>query len=226
MKYLLKVTREIYRSFVGTSGEIFERSVGNIAKRNLSKDREDFLKRYINLIINTKIVSDTTKMYIRSSLPSVASVITYYNSMVDEPQKINIKTAQSKIDYDTRKLAKYFPDDMLSQIVANRNCSLKDYDKALNLAISDYGQKNKLLDNLILKLPKVTPQDSLDEDEFTAFLDMISPYIKKNIRYLEEHIPEKSVGYLLYLMSAPNLTGDNKERYKLLKEIMEDSKTI
>jgi hypothetical protein len=75
MKYLLRMSREIYSCFVGTSGEVLEKSVGNIAKRKLDKKREDFLKRYIFLILNSKIVSDTSKLYITSSLPSVASVI-------------------------------------------------------------------------------------------------------------------------------------------------------
>jgi hypothetical protein len=202
-------------------GKLYERPIGTISKRNLDKKRDDFLKRYISLIMNTRIVSDTTKLYIKSTLPSVASVIASYNQTVSEDEQINIKTAQSKIDYDSNKLLKYFPDNMISQVLSNSSCNLNDYERRLNLAVVDYGKKNKLLDNLMLRLPKVEVQDNLDEDKFTEFISMIAPYFKKHIKYLEDNLPKNAVGYMMYLMSTPQLSGEHKERYNLLKEMLE-----
>lgn len=223
MRDILRMTREVYHCYMDGEGNLRDKGIGTIAKRNLDKRREEFLKRYVTLIMSTKIVSETTKIYIRSSLPSVASVINHHNQFVSENETINIKTAQSKIDYDTKKLLRFFPDNMLNQVLSNRSCNIVDYEKRLNLAIAEYGKKNKLLDNLLLRLPKVNVQDSLEEEEFKQFLNMIAPYFRKHIKYLEENLPAEGVGYLQYLMSTPEteLTGINKERYGLLKLMLE-----
>lgn len=219
MKYIIRMTREVYHCYMDSEDKLYERPIGTIGRRNTDKKKDDFFKRYITLIMNTKIVSDTTKLYIRSTLPSVASVINYYNQSATENEKINVKTAQSKIDYDTNKLHKYFPDNMLNELAYSLS-DLCDYEKRLNLAIADYSKKNKMLDNLMLKLPKVEIQDSLDEESFLKFISMIAPYFKKNIKYLEDNLPEKEVGYLLYLMSTPQLSREQQEHYNLIKEML------
>jgi len=221
MRSILSVTKDIYFSYMDYENNLYERPIGIIAKRNLDKKRDSFIRSYISFIMNSKIISDTTKLYIRSSSNSVASAIKNYNQTASEDEAINIKTAQSKINYDINKLLKYFPDNMLSQVLAYNSCNLEDYEKRLNLAIADYTKKNKLLDNLALKIPRVPVEESLKEDEFNELLSIIKPYIRMHMQYIENNIDNKSCGYLLYLMSAPCLEGENRKRYELLKQLLE-----
>ncbi|GAB6152548.1 hypothetical protein JCM17380_12980 [Desulfosporosinus burensis] len=221
MRSIISLTREVYHCYMRDDGSLYERPIGSIARRNLSKNQDDFLKRYIDLIMNTKIVSDTTKIYITSTLPSVASVIKQHNVALVEHKQVNIKTAQSKIDYDGKKLLNYFTGDMLSQVIGFSNCDLCEYNKMLNLAISDYKKRNKLLDNIMLTLPRVPVVDSLSDEELHDFIQIISPFIKKHRHYVESNIPKNAVGYLLYLTSTPSLSGRHKEHYDLLKQILE-----
>ena len=115
---------------------------------------------------------------------------------------------------------------MLTQVLSNSSCDLDYYNKQLNLAIADYTKKNKMLDNLMLRLPKVAIQDSLTEDEFSEFICIIGPYIKNHIRYIEDNVPEKAVGYLQFLMSSPALYGEHKERYNLLEEMLAENEAV
>lgn len=221
MRYLLKVTREIYRCYMSPTGEVYDKPIGSIGMRNLGKEKDDFLKKYINTVMNTKIVSNTSKIYIRSSLPSVNSVFVHYNAGLDESRKINIKTAQSQIDYDSKKMLQFFPDDMLSKIIYYGECELENYKNMLNLVIAKYEKRNKLLDNLALKIPRVEVQECLEEDEFNELLSIIKLYIKSHMQYIENNLDHKACGYLLYLMSSPCLEGENKERYEYLKQLLE-----
>ena len=220
MRSILSVTKDIYFSYMDYENNLYERPIGIIAKRNLDKKRDSFIRSYISFIMNSKIISDTTKLYIRSSSNSVASAIKNYNQTASEDEAINIKTAQSKINYDINKLLKYFPDNMLSEVLVHSSCNLDDYTRRLNLAIADYSKKNKLLDNLALKIARVAVQESLEEDEFNQLISIIKPYIKSHMRYIEENLDTKSCGYLLYLMSAPCLQGEDKERYELIKQLL------
>ena len=220
MRSIISLTREVHHCYMREDGSLYERPIGSIAKRDISKDKDDFLKKYIDLIMNTKIVSDTTKIYITSTLPSVASVIKQYNLGLDEHKQINIKTAQSKIDYDGKKLLKYFPDDMLSKVIGFSNCDLSQYIKMLNFAISNYKKKDKLLDNIMLTLPSVPVEDSLSDEELQDFIQILSPFTKKHRNYVENHLTERAVGYLYYLTSTPSLSGKHKEHYSLIKQIL------
>lgn len=218
---LIRMTREIFHCYVKDSeGNIYDRPIGSIGKRELDKKRNDFLKRYITLILTTKIVSSTTKIYIGSSFPSVASVIANHNHSVSELEKINVKTAQAKLYYDEKKLEKYFTKDMLLKVIASSSCNLEDYEKRLNLAIADYTKKNKLLDNLALKIRRVEVREHLEEDEFNECMSIIKPYIKSHMHFIENNLDNKACDYLHYLMSTPYLEGENKERYEYLKQLL------
>ena len=220
MRSIISLTREVYHCYMRDDGNLYERPIGSIANRNLSKDTDDFLRKYIDLIMNTKIVSNTSKLYFKSTLSSVASVIKHHNLALPEYEKINLKTAHNQIDYDIKKLLKYFPEDMLSKVIGSI-CDLEKYNKALNFAIYDYKINKKLLDNIALTLPRVPVQDSLSDEELHDFIHIVSPFIKKHRKYVEENLPEKVVGYLYYLMSTPSLSGKHKEHYSLIKQILE-----
>jgi anaerobic ribonucleoside-triphosphate reductase len=221
MNELLEMTREVYHSYMDLNDNLYDKPIGLIGKRNLEKEKNDFLKRYINLIMHTRIVSETTKIYIRS-YGSVASTIKHYNSSIPNGAKEkNIKTAQSNVNYDEVKLHRYFPDNMLSRIAYYGTVDIACYNKQLNLAIMDYAKRNKVLDNLSIRLPRVTLQDTLDEQEFLEFLEMLSPYFKKNIKAVEEELSNEAVGYFLYLLTSGELKPEDKARYKVIKEMLE-----
>lgn len=222
-KQIMKMTKIIYRCFMDKDDNLYNKPLGRIAELKLEKGREDFLKEYIDFIMHSDIVAETTKIYIRSPFDSVASSIVDYNRTLSEVSKeINIKTAESNCNNNTNKLLEYFPDDMLYNVIYSKNCDLDNYNKLLDLAIAKKGKKNKILDNLMLKLPaKVEIQDDLDQDEFLEFIKIIAPYCRQHMKYLEENIPHKAVGYLYYLISARQLEGKHKDRYDYIKEMLE-----
>lgn len=221
MRSILRVTKDIYFSYMDYENNLYERPIGIIAKRNLDKKRDSFIRRYILFVMTSKIVSDTTKLYIRSSSNSVASAIKNYNQTVSEDEAINIKTAQSKINYDINKLLKYFPDNMLSQVLAYNSCNLEEYERNLAFAINVYGKKNKMMDNITLKMRRVPIQEHLEDKDFDELISIIAPYTKKQINHIEENLPEELVGYFLYLISSSSLNNKDKIRYNFLKELLE-----
>jgi hypothetical protein len=220
MNKILEMTREVFHSYMDLNDNFYDKPVGLLGSRNLAKEKVDFLKRYIELIMHTRIVSETTKNYIRG-YGSVLSVIRSYNRTVSDGKEKNVKTAQSNVNYDVVKLHKYFPDDMLLRIISYSTTDMDYYYKQLNLAVMDYAKKNKLLDNLIIRLPRVELQDALDEQEFLDFVETITPYFKKSIKAAEESLSGKAVGYFLYLMTSGELRPEDNARYKVIKEMME-----
>jgi hypothetical protein len=82
--------------------------------------------------MSSRTVSDTTKMYIRSSNGTFTGAINSYNRGVSEDKQI--KTGQSKVDYDRKKLGGYFTINMIECIIYQKDCDLLPYKRMLSVA--------------------------------------------------------------------------------------------
>jgi hypothetical protein len=220
MGMLLTMTRQVYRDLMDANDNLYERPTGIIGRRGLEKRRVDFLKKYICFVMTGRMVSDTTKIYIRSAGSSVAEAFRLHNTGLPEEQQINIKTAYAKVNYDRQKMLKIFPEDMLTDVATRKNPDMSRYEKLLNLAIARYARKSRLLDNLALRIPRSTLNETLTDDEFDELYSIIAPYSKHHIRAVEAALPEKMSGYLNFLVSAPDLEGEHFERFKRIQDLL------
>jgi hypothetical protein len=217
---LLLSTRDILKDMVDPDGNQYKMPVGVLGKRNLDKRRIEFLKKYVSLLLDTKIISDTTKLYLFGT-GSLRMIILSYNRNLPENEQINFNTAQSKVNYDKRKLESFFPDDMLSKVIFYKDANIGQYEKQLALALSKYAMKNKLMDNLALKLPPNLLNDTLSDQQFDEIFRDIAPYCKNQMKYIQENLPSEGVGYINYLMSQQGLQGVDKKRFERLRMILE-----
>jgi hypothetical protein len=217
---LLLSTRDILKDMVDPDGNLYEMPVGSLEKRNLDKRRIEFLKKYVSLLLETKIISKTTKLYLFGT-GSLRMIIQNYNRTLSEHEQINLNTAQSKVNYDKKKLESIFPDDMLSKVVFYRDTDIGQYEKQLALAFSKYATKNNLMENLALKLPSNLLNDILSDQEFDEIFSYIAPYCKSQMKYIQENLPAEEVGYINCLMSTQSLQGVDKERFERLQMILE-----
>lgn len=108
----------------------------------------------------------------------MAEAFRLYNTGLPEAEQINIKTAYAKVNYDRQKLLKIFPEDMLTDVVTRKNPDMTRYEKLLNLAISKYARKSRLLDKLALRIPRSTLNETLTDDEFDELFSILRNYKK------------------------------------------------
>lgn len=187
MGKLLAMTKEIYWDLVDLNGKLYEQPQGRIGKRHLKSEVIKFLQDYIVFVIYSRIVSETTKMYIRSSSGSITASIRTYNKEVNENEQLNLKTAQSKVDYDRRKLLSYFPDDMLYKVIYVSNVDMLPYKRMLSVAKQKYCKEECLSDKVILNLPRKSYCSSLSDDEFNCLKEMLVIYSKKIVKEIEDN---------------------------------------
>lgn len=133
----------------------------------------------------------------------MAEAFRLYNTGLPEEQQINIKTAYAKVNYDRQKMLKIFPEDMLTDVVTRKNPDMSHYEKLLNLAVSRYSKKSRLLDKLALRIPRSTLNETLTDDELDELYSIIAPYSRHHIRAVEAALPEKMSGYLIKI-GMPN----------------------
>lgn len=219
MSSLLLSTRDVIHDLMDKEGNLYPTPRARILRLNLDKEKIKFLLDYISFLMNTKVVCDVTKMYLLQT-GSLPEIVREYNAGMPEEKQINSNTAQSKVYYDKNKLEKLFEQDMIQKLL-HQNCDTTPYDKLLALAINRYTRKNKLLGNLVLKLPQNLFNETLSDQEFNEVFGIIAPYCKKQITFIQENLPTEGVGYINYLMSAQELKGVDKERFERLQLILQ-----
>lgn len=84
------MTKEIYGDLIDFNGKLYSTPQGRIGKRQLKSEAVSLLQEYIVFVLSSRIVSETTKMYIRSSSGSIAAAIRAYNAGRTEKERILI----------------------------------------------------------------------------------------------------------------------------------------
>ena len=80
----------------------------------LPYENREFLLNLMKFLMYSKMISETTKVYLRGKDRTMNAVFVRYNREHLDNQ-INPNTAKSKINYDRRKLLDYFDDDGIIQ---------------------------------------------------------------------------------------------------------------
>lgn len=235
MSKLLKDTKQLYYDYMNyseESGDKFYDNVKSDDKYSLSTAEKHFIKRYLSLVINSSIVSESTKAYLR--YPAISSDRQTFQSIINSQKKdrkskvYNYNTVIAMLNYDEKKLIKYFDEDMLEiimKIKKVRKIDLSKYEGQLNIAIARFGKPNELVDELVLKVPLTELGGELTNQEFNKLLEIIKPFSKVAMKQLIETLPENYKQYLNYLLFVEEKGQLDRDRYTLLEKTLKDGYT-
>lgn len=227
MSKLLTDTKQFYYDFMmydEKDGDYFARNPKAEESYKLSVAEKHFVKRYMSLIMNTGIVSDSTKEFIRYYL--VDSTRKVVKSMVNgskrdkKRKELNENTVLAMIQYDSKKLQKYFDDDMLEKIKDSTYKDISVYEEQLNLAIAKFGKASELKEHLVLDVPLTEICGKLSDSDFKILLDIVKPYSKGVMKQLIEIIPDNMKAYLNYLLYVEEKSQLDQDRYEKLKNLL------
>lgn len=207
MSQLLKQTHSLYQSFYDKDGNLMETPVGSIARLNVPEEHIQFLKRYMEFIMNSKILNEATRIYIMSPLTnsSINSVFVFWNSNHPD-QEMNVKTGISNVDYCRKKLLKAFDDDMIAILLHYpKKADLAHYEEQLEAAIKQYARKSVLSDKLTINIGNCASLQPVSRGRLDEFMEAIGPYRSRIGKAVETQINEEYadvIGYLNYLQTV------------------------
>ncbi|ATW25637.1 hypothetical protein [Candidatus Formimonas warabiya] len=222
MNKTMVMTKEIYNDLVDYTGQLYEKPIGRIGKRELRKESVAFLQNYISFVMAPGVVSKTTQIYLKSSSGSVAAAIRSYNQDAGEGNQINLKTASAAVDYDRKKLLKLFNsnDDMLYNVIYVRNFDITGYRRLLQLAKLKYGIGQSLNEKIILKLNQNHYCPTLSDEDFDDLIQKLVTYSKRIISEVEETMNTDAAGYFNHLQFSDNLSEIDMERLQQIKMLL------
>ncbi|MBU3072841.1 hypothetical protein [Clostridium estertheticum] len=217
MKVSILNLKDLIFAFVDEEGHILNKPKPYSIKANkLNKKRMDFIKQFIDLLLNTKFISNESKIYLLNKNYTMRNV---HEEIQKLGSKIAYRTVTAKIYYDATKVASYFTNN-ISDILFYDKVNMDIYEEALSEALNKYSNKKILHQNIGLKLPKTKLNRSLSDQEFEDFMQIIQPYLKSQMDYIFENISKDSVGYAEFILSSSNeiLTYNQNQQKKLLLE--------
>ena len=231
MENLLKGTKLVYSCFVDGGGHINRVPTGKIARLNLSQDITDFLYRYINFILGTRLLNEASMIYIQSPYDSMKSVFAYYNEQ-HKTKPVNIKTAMSNLDYNRKKLNKIFDEDMLDNLIYHAPFKglpmLSHYNEQLAGAMEQYSPGSIFDGKLMIKLSKQKDMVQPTDQEIDDFMDVVSVYRSMDKKITEKAINEQFltvISFFNFLSTQTTMTEWQREKWNRMQDFLNCSRT-
>ena len=224
MSKLIKQTKAVYAAFTDADGNMTKRPHGVLQRKNLPDDHLEFLRRYLEFMMNSKLLNEATKIYIRSPYMTAKGAFNAYNE--ENPDKARpVATLVSGMDYCRKRvITTVFPDDMLYYVMElPQKADMKHYWDLLHDAMEKYKQDSVLTDAVTVKLPRRINSIAPTDDEICDFLVAIAPYRKVTIKQCEKDVSAKYadvVGYINYIASCAAPTVDERWKFEIVRDFL------
>lgn len=199
--------------------------VGKTGARNLDNSRIEILRAFVDLLKNSRMISNETREYLFDRYITIKGVTEKLNAESGAGGKVYLNnTVTSKIAYDRAKLSRIFGEDFLVEVVgkSNNKKKLDDYRQILGLMYIEYGSQDKIdiREEVLLPLDKKSLNTKLSDSEFEQFIGIIAPYFKSQVKAVADSIDKKSIGYFNFISTSPVLSDKDKERLQRLRVLM------
>lgn len=214
---LLGRLRDIIGDMVDDNRHVKALPGGKLGKMNLPNNKIKFLADLIVLLRDTNIITEETKIYIFNKYMTKRGV----NEIIRETsgKEVPFNNTASKIQYDHAKLQKLFGENLIYDVLSKTR-NIESYESILDSQYMKYSNSSEIRDKLIINIPNNCMQREITEEQFQDFVEVILPYIKNQVKFIEDNIDREACGYFNYIISSPNLTDEDKERLNRLKMLL------
>jgi hypothetical protein len=179
------------------------------------------LSKFYSLLLDSSMLNDCTKLYLKSNMKGVKDTIDKYNAEHMEVDWINLNTAQSKVQYDKKKLDKYFEKNILFDLITYPEENIEKFETTVDTLLRVYMNDNEYNRAMVIKLSKDNIVRNISEDNWDTLIQLLGVYSKKRIVKIENDINSSDmVGYYNYLISSKGLNERDTARLGEIREVL------
>ena len=187
--------------------------------------RIKFCSDFIQTIMNSKLISNETKFYIRCIGYSVKKAGEAYNNKMKKLNlnEVNSNTFMSKVNYDRVKLEKLFGANMLDEVLDGEKPNIKIYEERLYKALNMHKANYILKDRILLDIPSKISSNYISQEKFEHLISVIKPYTVLFAKQVTQSLSDEEIGYLNYLCnSSIEKFGNDLRNFKKLESLLTD----
>lgn len=190
----------------------------------VGEEVKEFLYEALRLFSEGALNKETT-IWFNSHLSSVKDAVDYYNSQCENSEVLNLKTAQSKVTYDKKRVSNYFGDGSLFITLAYPNEYLEAAWESLDNFCKKYNNNREYNNAMVLKMDNnIDIVKSIDSEDWEKLICVVDTYSKKRIRELEsgeaDELTTDMIGYFNYLINSKRLSDRDQKRLGTLRSIL------
>ena len=190
----------------------------------VGEEVKEFLYEALRLFSEGALNKETT-IWFNSHLSSVKDAVEYYNSQCDNSEILNLKTAQSKVTYDKKRVSNYFSDGSLHITLAYPEEYLEAAWEGLDNFCQKYNSNREYNNAMVLKMnTDIDIVKSIESDKWEQLLGVISNYSKKRVKELESgetnELTPEMIGYFNYLVNSKRLGEREQKRLGTIRTIL------
>lgn len=197
MNYILRNLKKLNMTFPKVNGQYKYNPVSPYGSLNLSNDVLEFMRDFFEFVMNSKILSTETMIYIKSFEDTPKEVVQQHNENADEYNKITVKQLTNHIYYDTKRLHEFFDDQIIQNLIIGKG-DLAECKAALQNAKAKKQGKSLLSELSPLKYPTAINTQQPSYENLKGFIQMLRLYTHTGIEFAESSFPDV-VGYINYL---------------------------
>lgn len=219
------------KDFITSSGSVKDIRDVSILQYNVGDEQLSLCVEITNLLINSRLLNDTIKLYLKSNYNNIKRFVNEYNDLqeLNGKKKISYGGVQSNIYLAEKKLEKIFSMDdpylfiLRYNIRKNNPSYIKEYNE-LKSSISRLNQvytneENKIYSQMLISLDREAFNSELSDADFDEFLANIKWYSKKVRDNIQSLISTEEAGYFNYLMYSKSLTETDKIRKTIIENL-------
>lgn len=223
-KHLIDMTKQVYKSFILDKGKYKLLSSSYVDKRELNNSAVSFLSSYLDFVMSSNIITQNTKVYIRSDASTPKDIANQFN--MDNPdldsKLTNIQVAKSN-DYSANKMLKYFPVDMIDNIL-RKNGGMTEYEGKLQQAIDENMGNGYWNKRCCIKIPGGVCEETPSQEDMNYVCMILAPYMQAQTNLVESQLMVYGnvIRYFNYLLMKNKPTEEEQVIINRLKQLEKD----
>lgn len=204
------------------------------------EERLDYIHRFYECLLTSDKMNDLGILYLTHSNLSVRKTVELYNRHLPVHKQINENTGKSRIIACANKVNNSFTnlsntDLQINKIIneeplkilmasgvigESRLKTLREAEEQIDKFIDMFkSSKKDKKEQIAIKIPAYMKVNTLSEEQFDNFMDIIRPYSRREMRCVEQYIKEmkEEVGYFNFLLTpGMKLTNEDIERRDII----------
>lgn len=209
--------KELYYSLRDSNGNERMQVVGILKENSVSKSRMQLLNEVVDLVVDTDIICNEAKMYIKDRGITLKRLTSELN---DSGERISDSALNGRVLYASRKLEKEIGSMAISDILYSKTKDISVHEANIAKVISKYTGGSKLKQNIMFNIDDNQICSKYSGDFFEEFGEIIKEF--NRVHYEESRRIEKSgeaCGYINYLLSGVKVDDEKviEDRERLIK---------
>lgn len=201
-RYFTSCIRDTISAFYDVKNETFrDRPDTWRIGRYISKDAEEVLRMFTQLIVTTRFINDDNVKYFLIHRGENYEEAARKRNMSEAYLRKRVYYYCSASDKHPGKIAQKFGVDLFDEIRSSKQESIVKIRTAINNELVKYLGVTNLQNQIILEVPHYSDTVVLSDSEFDVLFNKLKPYIKRVMDETRSELTRRECSYFWHLMN-------------------------